>query len=343
MTIVSFDTLNATLEHALVNAGLAPDDAALCARVHAESSRDGINSHGIDRIPRFVDYVHRGWVDVSAKPSLVQRLGALEVHDGHFGIGVCNAMHATERAMSLAREHGVGIVAMRDTTHWMRGGSYGWHAAERGFAALLWTNTESCMPAWGAATQCIGNNPLVMAMPREEGPLVLDMAMSQFSYGKLKTTRLKGERLSIDGGFDASGELTREPGAIEASRRILPTGYWKGSGLAILLDALAALLAQGRPSHDIDRVQRGSGTGCCQVFMLFDPERLGGREACEAIGEGIVAHLATADPAAEGEAVRYPGESTLRRRQRAGREGIPVDDSVWQDVLSLAEVDGAAR
>lgn len=336
MTTVDFDTLRATLERALRNAGLPPADAELCARVHAESSRDGVNSHGIDRIPRFVDYVKRGWVDVAADLSLVQSAGSLEVYDGHFGIGVSNAMRATRRAMALAREHGMGVVALRDTTHWMRGGSYAWHAAENGFAAILWTNTESCMPAWGAATQCIGNNPLVMAVPRERGPLVLDMAMSQFSYGRLKSTRLRGERLPVDGGFDAAGALTRDPGAIEASRRILPTGYWKGSGLAILLDALGALLAQGRPSHAIDRLQRGSGTGCCQVFMLFDPERLGGREACEAIGDGIAAHLAGAEPASEGAEVRYPGESTLSRRRGAGREGIPVDAGIWEEVRRLA-------
>src|SRR5690606_34453111 len=102
----------------------------------------------------------------------------------------------------------------------------------------------------------------------------------------------QGKPLPVDGGFDVQGELTREPAAIEATRRILPTGYWKGSGLAILLDALAALLSQGRPSHEIDKLQRGSGTGCCQVFMLFDPRQLGGQEFCRHLVYGITAHLA---------------------------------------------------
>lgn len=335
MTTVDLQTLERTLEQVLLNAGLEPSDAALCARIHTESTRDGVHSHGIGRIPRFVDYVRRGWVDTRAAPTVVQRLGAIEVLDGNFGIGICHAMQATERAMALAREHGMGLVALRNTTHWMRGGSYGWHAVEQGFASIMWTNTESCMPAWGAASQSIGNNPLVMAVPHQDGPLVLDMAMSQFSYGKLSTTRLKGESLPIDGGFDDTGALTRDPGAIEATRRILPTGYWKGSGLAILLDALAALLSQGNPSHDIDQVKRGSGGGSCQIFMVFDPEQLGGRAAWDAIVEGIQAHLAAATPDESGRAVRWPGASTWR--QRSSSAPLALDDGLWQEVLALAE------
>lgn len=267
MTQVTFDELRSRLAAVLNAAGLAPEDAELCARIHAESTRDGVVSHGIGRIPRFVDYLNKGWVDPAARLSLVQRLGALEVFDGHFGIGVRHALDATKRAMELASEHGMGLVAVRNTTHWMRGGSYGWHAVERGYAAIMWTNTESCMPAWGAASQSIGNNPLVMAVPAEQGPMVLDMAMSQFSYGKLNSLALAGESLPVDGGFDQAGQLSRDPGAIAESRRLLPAGYWKGSGLAMLLDVMAALLSQGNPTHHIDTLGRGSGGGASQVFL----------------------------------------------------------------------------
>ncbi|WP_249975333.1 3-dehydro-L-gulonate 2-dehydrogenase [Vreelandella olivaria] len=338
MIRVDYAHLLETLYLALHRAGLSEEAAQRCAAIHADSTRDGIQSHGIGRIPRFIDYVARGWVDITAEPSVVQRLGAIEVLDGQRGIGVLNAMHATERAMTLARESGVGIVAMRNTTHWMRGGSYGWKAAEQGFAAMMWTNTESCMPAWGATSQGIGNNPLVMAVPREKGPLVLDMAMSQFSYGRLKSARLKGEQLPVDGGFDANGELSRDPGAIEATRRLLPTGYWKGSGLAILLDALAAMLSQGRPSFEIDQVKQGSGTGCCQVFILFDPAQLGGKAACGAMSDGIAEHLAATTPIDERQTVRYPGESTLARRRASHERGVEVDSALWDEVCELAGV-----
>lgn len=335
MTQVTFDELRSRLAAVLNAAGLAPEDAELCARIHAESTRDGVVSHGIGRIPRFVDYLNKGWVDPAARLSLVQRLGALEVFDGHFGIGVRHALDATKRAMELASEHGMGLVAVRNTTHWMRGGSYGWHAVERGYAAIMWTNTESCMPAWGAASQSIGNNPLVMAVPAEQGPMVLDMAMSLFSYGKLNSLALAGESLPVDGGFDQAGQLSRDPGAIAESRRLLPAGYWKGSGLAMLLDVMAALLSQGNPTHHIDTLGRGSGGGASQVFLVFDPRKLAGLEACNALVEGLASHLADAVPVDAGRPPRWPGQSTGNRRHADTDSLLDVPDDLWQAVLAL--------
>ena len=100
-----------------------------------------------------------------------------------------------ERAIALGREHGVGCVAMANTNHWMRGGTYGWQAAEAGMIGICWTNTMPNLPPWGGAERVIGNNPLIIAVPRANGPVVLDMAMSQFSYGALKSSRKRGEML----------------------------------------------------------------------------------------------------------------------------------------------------
>ncbi|GHC32784.1 2,3-diketo-L-gulonate reductase [Kushneria pakistanensis] len=334
MTRVTFEQLFSVIERALRCAGLTPDDAALCARIHAESTRDGVNSHGLDRIPRLVDYLARGWVDPQGLLEPVQALGALEVYDGNQGLGVRHALQATERAIALAREHGMGLVAVRNTTHWMRGGTYGWHAVEQGMAAIMWTNTESCMPAWGASSESIGNNPLVMAVPGGRAPLVLDMAMSQFSYGRLGVLKERGEQLPVAGGFDEHGQLTRDPGVIQATRRILPTGYWKGSGLAILLDAMAALLSQGRATHEIDGVERGSGTGSSQVFLVFDPQQLGGLDACHAMVDDMTAHLSQATPDESGRAVRWPGASTFHRRHDTA--DIEVNPDIWEAVQRLA-------
>lgn len=334
MIEIALEQLRSTLERALLRAGVPAPEASICARVHSESTRDGVASHGVGRIPRLIEFIQRGWVDPRAKPSLVQALSTLEVYDAGFGLGVPNALFATERAMALAATHGLGTVALRDTSHWMRGGSYAWHAVERGFAAIMWTNTESVMPAWGAKDPCIGNNPLVMGVPRSNGPsLVLDMAQSQFSYGALDRAAAAGEQLSVDGGFDATGRPSRDPEAILATRRLLPAGHWKGSGLAILLDALGAMLAQGRPSHRIDSIKRGSGSGCCQVFMLFDPTHLGGRDACEAIADGIAAHI---DASAALDPQRPPRTPGAGSRRDAGSTHVAVDESLWREVKRLA-------
>ena len=336
MTRIPFDLVQQAVFEAFRRAGMNEADAGVCARVHTESSCDGIHSHGLNRVARFVDYIHRGWINLEGRPTRVKRLGAIEILDGDFGPGILNALHSTDRALELAAEHGVGIVALRNTTHWMRGGTYGWRAADRGFVAIACTNTESCMPAWGARNTRLGNNPFVMSVPRAKGHLVLDMAMSQYSYGKLQLTRVKGAQLPYPGGFDSEGRLTAEPGPIEQSMRILPIGYWKGSGFAILLDTLAAVLTEGLATHEIDRVGRGSCGGCSQVFIAIDPRQLGGQEFTDRVADGVVDYVTSSTPAEDATEVRYPGEAQLRMRVEQRAQGIAVDQGVWAEVLALA-------
>ncbi|WP_413730647.1 3-dehydro-L-gulonate 2-dehydrogenase [Sodalis sp. RH22] len=337
MPLVTFDEMKHTVKQAFLNAGLNEVQADTCAQVHTQASCDGIFSHGLNRVARFIDYVNKGWVDIHAAPEKVKSLGSIEIYDGQRGIGITNALFAVERAMALAAEHGAGIVGLRNTTHWMRGGTYGWKAAENGYAAMCWTNTESCMPAWGAKKPRLGNNPFVMAVPMKEGALVLDMAMSQYSYGKLQVTRLKGEKLPFPGGFDKDGNLTDEPGPVEESMRILPTGYWKGSGMAVLLDTMAAFLTAGAPTNEIDNIQQGSCTGASQVFMVFDPTHFGGREFSENMAASVAQYVKTSEPAENQREVFFPGETSMKNRAFFTANGIPADDSVWAEVQQLAQ------
>jgi 3-dehydro-L-gulonate 2-dehydrogenase len=339
MTRIAFETLASQIEAAFRRAGMDADKARICARIHAESSRDGVASHGLNRVPRFVDYLIRGWVDAGAEPERLRRIGPIEILDGRRGPGVLNALAATDRAIEIAADQGCGIVALRNTTHWMRGGAYGWRAAEAGKILIAWTNTESVMPAWGGTDARLGNNPLVIALPAAAGeaPVVLDMAMSQYSYGKLEVTRQQGRQLPYAGGFDEDGQLTTDPAAIEATRRILPTGLWKGAGLAIVLDVLAAALSEGLATHGIDKLGEGSCTGCSQIYIAFDPETLGSAAHLRETVAGMARHLASSTPAEAGRNVTYPGQNTLRTRGENLRDGVPVDDAVWAEVQALAQ------
>ena len=336
MARIPFETMQQVVAEAFIKAGMSRQKADICARIHAESSCDGIYSHGLNRVARFVDFLKRGWVDPDAIPSQVKKLGVIEIYDGNRGPGILNAFYATDRAIAIAAEQGVGIVTLRNTTHWMRGGTYGWYAADQGYVAISWTNTESCMPAWGGKNTRLGNNPFVMAVPRKKGHIVLDMAMSQYSYGKLQVTRLKGDTLPFPGGFDRDGNLTSEPGPIEESMRILPMGYWKGSGFAILLDTLAAVLSEGLPTNEIDKVKQGSCTGCSQVFIVFDPRQLGGEEFTDKVADSVADYVNSSSPDEHSKEVRYPGESVARTRQDHRVNGVVVDDGVWAEVLTLA-------
>jgi 3-dehydro-L-gulonate 2-dehydrogenase len=311
----------------LLTKGFEPERAELCARLFAETSRDGIYSHGLNRFPRFIHMIEKGVVDVKAEPVCIAGHGAVERWNGKRGPGNLNAFLSMERAIELSREHGVGCVALANTNHWMRGGSYGWQAADANVIGICWTNTLPNLPPWGANDARVGNNPLVIAVPRAQGHVVLDMAMSQFSYGALAEYRNRGEKLPVVGGFDSDGNLTDDPGAIEASGRPLPIGFWKGSGLALMLDMIAAMLSGGLATHQI-ATDPNEETGLSQVFLAFDLSSADDRAGM--IVEQILEHLRIGSD--EGESIRYPGERTLETRNRNLVEGIPVDEAVWIEV-----------
>jgi 3-dehydro-L-gulonate 2-dehydrogenase len=340
MTRISFEEMKATVKKAFILAGMPEDRAEICARIHTESSRDGVYSHGLNRVARFVDYIHKGWIDVHASPTLESNLGALEIYNGHMAPGILNAIFAMNRATEIAEKNGVGLVSLNNTTHWMRGGAYGWQAAEKGYIGICWTNTESCMPAWGASSCGIGNNPFIMAVPRKDGHLVLDMAMSQYSYGKLQVTRLKNQKLPYPGGFDMNGELTDDPGAIEESRRILPMGFWKGSGFAVLLDVLASLLSGGLSTAAIDKFDKGSCGSCCQVFIAINPLKINTQELIDKVLSETITQIKLSVPVTKNSEIFYPGEQSLKTRHENLAIGIPVDDGVWAKVRELANMKG---
>jgi len=333
---VPYDTVRSTVKRAFLNMGLTEEKAEKCAKIHTESSLDGVESHGLNRIPRFAEYVQKGWIDIHAEPELTGAKGAVENYDGHLGIGVLNAGFCADRVIALAKEHGIGCVALKNTTHWMRGGSYAWQMAEAGFIGISWVNTESCMPMWGSKEPGIGNNPFCMAIPREKGPIVLDMAMSQFAYGKLGVYRLAGKQLPYPGGFDKDGNLTTDPGTIEESRRIIPAGYWKGTGMAIALDLAAAAMANGKTGLDLDLEKRGSCTGCCQIFIAYDPYLFGSKEEIQKKFDDRVKAADATKPDHEGGHVTCPGERTIVTRNRNRKEGIVVDEQIWEQINQLA-------
>ena len=130
MNRIPFSDVQATLAGVLRKLGFADDRADTCARLFAETTRDGVHTHGINRFARFVVTIRNGRVIPDAEPEVTAQLGALERWDGHRGPGNLAALAAMERAIILGREHGVGCVALGNTNHWMRGGTFGWQAAE---------------------------------------------------------------------------------------------------------------------------------------------------------------------------------------------------------------------
>jgi len=333
---IPFETVKAELKRVMMEAGLSEEQAEICAQTHAESSCDGVYSHGVNRVPRFIRYIRKGWVNINGKPELIKASGCLENYDGNLGIGIINAKLSMNRACELAEKYGIGVVCLRNTTHWMRGGTYAWDAAKKGYMAICWTNTESAMPAWGAKTPSVGNNPFCIGIPsKKHDPLVLDMAMSQYSYGKLQVLRLKGEQLPFPGGYDTEGNITSDPGEIEKTMRMFPMGYWKGSGMAIALDIAAAVLANGKATYALDKVGKGSCGECCQIFIAINPYIFSTEEEVEEIFEGTIKQLSEVERIDPDKPVTYPGQRTVRTRKYSIENGVEVDESIWKEIQSL--------
>jgi len=330
---IPYDKLKSEFFRIILKTGFSELRAEKCAEIFTINSVDGVNSHGINRFPKFVKNIQDGFVRPGAIPTLVHRVGSLEQWDGNLGPGPLNATFATDRATVLAMENGIGMVTLANTNHWMRGGTYGWQAATKGFVFICWTNTCQNMPAWGATDPRIGNNPFVIAVPYQNEAIVLDFAMSQYSYGKMESLYKEGRTLPYPGGFNKQGEITSDPGQILESWRVLPIGYWKGAGLSLLLDIMATIFSGGLSTHQIQGCSSESGVS--QVFIAINLKALHNFPAIDNSIHQIIEDLHRSNPVDSSSKVRYPGENVLLVRNENMKNGIPVNKENWEKLLNL--------
>ena len=331
---VSYDEMKAQFKRVLMKKGFTEKGADDAATLFAQNSLCGMFSHGLNRFPRVVSYLDKGEIDPNVVATTEIALGAAERWDGHRGFGPLNAKMAMDRACELAKQYGIGIVALGNNNHWMRGGSYGYQAADNGCIGICWSNTCPNMPAWGGKDKKIGNNPLIFAVPRANGRhVVIDCAVSQFSYGKIEDCRLKGLQLPVPGGYDEDGNLTTDPAQIEKTWRVLPMGYWKGSGISIALDLIATILTDGNSVQKIGTF--GDEVGLTQIMIAIDPAKFQSAEITDAIINAICADVHDSTPIKEGDRVRCPGEGDWKRRQENLANGIPVVEEKWNEVLAM--------
>ena len=334
MMRIPYETMVSEFERVRKKKGFKEDRARAAATIFAQNSLAGVYSHGLNRFPRVVEYLEKGEIDPDIVAECELKLGAFERWNGHRGFGPLNAKLAMDRACELAKEYGIGLVALGNNNHWMRGGSYGFQAADQGCIGICWSNTCPNMPAWGGKDRKIGNNPIIFAVPRSNGQhVVIDCAVSQFSYGKIEDCKLKGIELPVPGGYDTKGKLTTDPAEIEKTWRVLPMGYWKGSGISIALDLIATVLTNGNSVQTIGTF--GDEVGLTQVMIAIDPTKANSVELTDEIVDQIVADVKSSEPVEEGRDVLYPGEPEALTIQDNLANGIPVIEEKWNQVLAM--------
>jgi len=326
--ILTFQTLKDTFYEILIRYDFPEQQAGEVSRVFAETTLDGVFSHGINRFPRFIDDVRNGIVKPGVEPAQRGGFNALEQWDGKKGAGITNALFCTDRCIELASGFGIGCVGLANTNHWMRGGSYGWRAAGKGFMFMGWTNTLPNMPPWGGKVPALGNNPFILAIPHEEGHVVLDMAMSQYSYGKLEWHSQTGTELPHFGGYNREDTLTRDPREIMESMRILPAGMWKGSALSLVLDLAAAILSGGNTTEKIGNLT--AETELSQVFIAIDIHRHLTEAQTGDLIRDTLDHLKILS-----DDIRYPGQRSLSDRKKHLEKGMDIPDELWNRIRKL--------
>ena len=163
--------------------------------------------------------------------------------------------------------------------------------------------------------------------------MVIDCALSQFSYGKLELCRLNGTKLPVPGGYDTEGNLTTDPGEIEKTWRVLPMGYWKGSGLSIALDLIATVLSDGNSVRTIGTF--GDEVGLTQIMIAIDPAKFNTTELTDQIVNEIVNDVQLSEPEKEGGKVYYPGQKSLASMKENMELGIPVVEEKWNEVCQM--------
>ena len=316
---------------------LNAQDAKRFAEIFAGNSLDGVYSHGMNRYPRYLSDMESGLCDAKVtQAERVSGLGGLEVWDAHFGVGPLIAQQMAERAIELARTHGIACVALRNNSHWLRAGRYGLMMADAGMMGLCMTNTCMNLVAYGAKEPSTGNNPITIAIPRRAGSLVMDMAVSQYAFGKLEIMAQEGGMLDTPCGYDTDGNLTNDPQKIVESGLMTPMALWKGSALSIMIDLMVSMLSLGRTSLTIGTPADGE-KGMSQMFVCMNPAAVIDMDKAEAQMEKTIAFLNSLEPKDGVHGVHAPGENLEKTRARNRECGIPVTEDTWQKIVNASE------
>lgn len=327
LTAFAADVLRAT--------GLAEPAVTLVSESLVDADRHGVASHGLIRLPIYVERLRRGMVDPEAVPTVRTEKARASV-DGHNAMGALVASTAVEAACRLADEYGIGTSSARNSNHCGTMGFYARRAARRGYFVVAMSNAPVTMAYHGGRTRAVGTNPLAVAVPRPDGPpVVLDIASSAVARGKIIVADAKGEPIPPGWGIDTEGRPTTV--ASEAlDGAVLPFAGPKGSGLALMIDLLCGVFAGAASGADIgdmyENWERPQNVGHSFFAARFTDllERHGRRL------EDFLTWVGSLPPAEGFDAVLLPGEPEQRAAHLADRQGVSLGTTTWTSLTELA-------
>jgi len=319
--------------------GSEPGEARLIAENLVMANLSGHDSHGVGMMPRYVDALLEGGLHANRKPAVKLDAGAMLVLDGQAGYGQSIGFEATRMAIARAKQHGAAIVALGNSHHLGRIGHWAEMAIAEGLVSMHFVNVRSFarVAAFGGADRRFGTNPVCIGIPLQgEAPFVLDMATSAVAQGKLRVAHNKRKKIPLGWLIDDQGNPSDDPrwGVLSPLGAMLTFGGHKGYGLAVACDLLGGALTGGGVNDYENKTRRRVLNG--MLSILIDPQRLGTQASFEKETRDYLAWLRASRPAPGFDRVRIAGEPERETRAKRAKEGIPVDDETWKEILAAA-------
>jgi len=332
--VVGHDELGRFIRDALTAAGARASDAAVVAEGLVWANLRGGDGHGVSRLPRYLNIIAHGEINVTAEPRLVHDRGATLVMECDHGFGPVAVMQAAALAVGRAKQLGVCFALVRQTTHTGAIGRYAQWIAQQGCAALIMGAGPTLMAYHGARVASLSTSPIAIAVPSGHGPILLDMASSAIANGKILQARNTGEKLPEGTVLTAEGEPTTDAKTAEI---LLPLGGPKGSGLGLMFEMLASVLAAAPiQARAIGSEKRDRHTGNTALFAI-DIATFRPLADFENDADDLAAAI-KALPRQQGfDEITLPGERSARTEAKRRKGGIPIPAKLW------AELEGIAR
>ena len=349
MTTVSLTWLVDAMTEIFRAAGYSQDAASTVAELLAEADASGIPSHGAMLVPMYVGRIKAGSVSKTEEPTVVSEFGAVTVFDAEHGLGQVMGRKAMDAAIAAAKEHGIGVAAVRHAFHFGQALPYARQAGQQGMIGVAMSNTRPLMPAPGGAQTVVGNNPVAICVPigqpgadGEQEYMGLDMALSAAALGKIRLAESEGREIPDTWATDQEGRPTTDPTAAIAGM-LLPMAGPKGFGLALTVDVLSGILSGGAYGNRVKGLYKdlSEPNDCAFFFLAIDPAAFGPREEFLARTEDLAGQVTTSERAPDVERVVLPGQFEQDRRAAAREDGVQLDDSVMEGLRKSAAEVGA--
>jgi uncharacterized oxidoreductase len=314
--------------------GCGAGEAGTVARRLVESNLAGHDSHGVLRVPKYLEWVRAGWLKPNQSPTLAFESDTIAIVDGNRGFGQVIGEYATRLGIDKAKATGIAMVGLRNCGHLGRLGDWAEMAAEAGQVSLHFLNTSGAqrVAPYGGSDRRLSTNPLAIAVPCAGGdPAILDITTSTVAEGKLMVALNRREQLPEGWIVDKHGKPTTEPKEFYDGGALLTIGAHKGSGLSILVDLLAGAVTTGRSSDPEDAVLRNNMLSIFIAPAVYDRDGSVAREAAR-----LVEFVKASPPSVAGRPVLAPGDVERATRKDRLANGVPLDETTWSDLMAAA-------